>query len=197
LDKSNNSKKVKMKENNINNYNQVQEQCTIIKPKISTPLLLIKSGIHSIYIGFVLLYIIFSINDFYYKQNTLRYLQNFNSTPVISFQMGLIIFLVVYFIAIIINFFLLKNSLNNTEYKFYSNRVEYYEGFLVKNRKTINYDRISNISQKRGILERMFGLGTIYLDTPGSSNLGHELAMSYLENYDNVYDWINEITQKK
>ena len=42
----------------------------------------------------------------------------------------------------------------------------------------------------------MWGLGTIYIDTPGSSNLGHELSMSYLENSDQVYDKICQLTRK-
>ena len=162
---------------NISNYNQTQEQCTTIKPAFKPSLVILIGSIAAIPISlFVGLF--FGVKNF-------------------SFFIGIGSFLLSYLFILSIIYFFTKITLENIEYKFYSNRVEYYDGFLVKNRKTINYDRISNISQIRGIIERMWGLGTIYIDTPGSSTLGHELSMSYLENSDQIYDWINQTTQKK
>lgn len=93
-------------------------------------------------------------------------------------------------------FIMKKVTLDNTEYKFYTDRIEYYEGFLTKNRKTIKFDRISNVGQRRGIIERLYGLGTVYIDTPGSSQKGHELTMRYMGNPDGIYDFIVGKTQK-
>lgn len=66
----------------------------------------------------------------------------------------------------------------------------------MKNRKTIHYNKITNISQTKGVIENMFGLGTIYIDTAGSSPQGHELSMSYLKNSNEIYDWISKITSQ-
>ncbi len=110
---------------------------------------------------------------------------------------GLIVNFILFIIAFFINYYLQKKTLIKTQYKFYWNRIEYEEGFLVKNRKTITYDKISNIGQRKGIIEGFFGLGTIYIDTPGSSPKGHELSITYLENPDQVYDWISKVVSKK
>lgn len=105
-------------------------------------------------------------------------------------------FFILYLITSLVSIFFSYVNFKKTEYKFYKDKVEYYEGFLVKNRKTINYNKISNIGQRKGIFERMFGLGTIFIDTAGSSSTGHELSMSYLENPDKVYDWISKVASK-
>ncbi len=169
--------KIKMENNNINNTTSTQEQCTIIKPAIKHSLIFLTGFLIAFPVGLVISFLIWLI---------------FQNILIIFF-----LFFLIFGIMIFIYGFFTAMQLNNIEYKFYSNRVEYYDGFLVKNRKTINYEKISNVSQSRGIIERIWGLGTIYIDTPGSSNLGHELAMSYLENSDQVYDWICQTTQKK
>ena len=110
---------------------------------------------------------------------------------------GLTIFIVAFTSLLAISISMSKSNLKKTEFKFYNNRIEYYEGFLTKNRKTINYENISNISQTTGIIEGKFNLGTIYIDTAGSSNKGHELMMNYLENSDQIYNWMSTHINKK
>ena len=101
-------------------------------------------------------------------------------------------FLVIWVIA----YFWKKKTLENTQYKFYSDKVEYFEGFLVRNRKTVSYRKVTNVGQKEGIFERIFGLGSVYLDTAGSSKKGHEVGMHYLEDPNKVYDAVTELVRE-
>jgi uncharacterized membrane protein YdbT with pleckstrin-like domain len=164
----------------IQNFRQAQENYQSIKPKIVTILLLLKA------IGLATLVL---IGAFLSLIDTL-----FDSE---GSRVPLIVILIIYIIIVLISYFVQRATLNRTEYKFYSDRVEYYEGFLVKNRKTITYEKISNIGQRKGIIEGLFGLGTIFVDTPGSSAKGHELSISYLENPDQTYDWITKVISNK
>jgi uncharacterized membrane protein YdbT with pleckstrin-like domain len=58
-------------------------------------------------------------------------------------------------------------SLNyrNTIYRLCSDRVEIEEGFLTQHRKEILFSSIREISLRRGILQRLAGLGSIYVGT--------------------------------
>ena len=170
----------------IRNYQQSQEQYQSIKPAVKNSLLLLQNLILALFLSAFA--IAFLIPLFVFVSTV------FNSTGIfINFVIAFLIFFIIWFGL----FLLSRASLKRTEYKFYSDRVEYYEGFLVKSRKTINYNRITNVGQRQGIIEGWFGLGTIFIDTAGSSPTGHELAMSYLENPNQIYDWITKITLQR
>jgi len=65
----------------------------------------------------------------------------------IEFFIGLVIFIIIFGSILAGTYYFTKMSLLKTEYRFYYNRVEYFDGFLVKNRKAVNYDRISNVGE--------------------------------------------------
>lgn len=52
-----------------------------------------------------------------------------------------------------------------TVYSLYSDRLEYYEGFLTRVRRTLMYDSVLEIELQEGVLQRNFGAGTIKLTT--------------------------------
>jgi len=158
-----------------------QEQFQTIKPTINMVLIFFSSLIRSIFLGFILV--------LFLLQGGLAYLDSFIFIAIGAAVLfgGLIIF----------NILITLANLKRTEYRFYNNRLEYFEGFLVKNRKTINYTQISNIGQRKGIVEGLFGLGTVYIDTAGSSKKGHELSMQYLDNPDQIYDWVAQTAANK
>ncbi|MFA6088942.1 MAG: PH domain-containing protein [Candidatus Woesearchaeota archaeon] len=171
----------------IRDFQKSSEEYQVIKPCIKTSLLLLHSFGMSI--------LIFLIGAWFFVgilSGIIGLL--FGSAGILVMIVSAIF---VFFIIMIIIYLLKRATLNRTEYKFYSDRVEYIEGFLVKNRKTVNYDKISNIGQRKGVIEGLFGLGTIFIDTPGSSPKGHEISISYLENPDQVYDWISKISSSK
>ncbi len=58
-----------------------------------------------------------------------------------------------------------KLNYARTEYRFYPDRVEFEEGFFTINRKVINFSSVKEVTLRRGIFQRVYGLGTIYLAT--------------------------------
>jgi membrane protein YdbS with pleckstrin-like domain len=70
-----------------------------------------------------------------------------------------------------------KRTYADTEYRFYPDRLEYAEGFWTAENKTVNYRSINEASLRRGIIQRKYGLGTIYLATP-ATGMSQGRAMS-------------------
>ncbi|MBU1632241.1 MAG: hypothetical protein KJ580_03455, partial [Nanoarchaeota archaeon] len=101
---------------NIRNY-QNQEQYQSIKPVIKIPLLIISSFLTN----FFLWMFIAVFGAFIFK----GLITNFK---------GLYVFFILYLITSLVSIFFSYVNFKKTEYKFYKDKVEYYEGFLVKNR---------------------------------------------------------------
>jgi uncharacterized membrane protein YdbT with pleckstrin-like domain len=56
----------------------------------------------------------------------------------------------------------------NTVYGLYANRIEIDEGFLTQHHKEVSLSSVREISLRRGILQRLVGLGSVYLATPAT-----------------------------
>jgi len=162
------------------------EECKIIKPQPTKLLIGLQAGLASIFAS-----LFFSQISVVGGVATAALLG-----PIAGVLIGGVILLLVPVIIFFIAYYFIKKNYDATLYKFYSDRIEYYEGFLVKNRKTIHYNRISNIGQQTGIIEGYFKLGTVFIDTAGYSPKGHELAMHFLKNPDQVYDFISQTISK-
>lgn len=52
-----------------------------------------------------------------------------------------------------------------TEYRFFDDHLEFEEGFFSINEKIIRYSDIKEVTLHKGMLQRIYGLGTIYLAT--------------------------------
>lgn len=65
-----------------------------------------------------------------------------------------------------------KFNYAKTEYRFFDDRLEFEEGFFTINKKVIKYKDVKEITLRRGILQQVNKLGTIYLGTmaTGSTN---------------------------
>lgn len=61
-----------------------------------------------------------------------------------------------------------KKTYAQTEYRFFKDRLEYAEGFWNAENKTIKYDKITETGMRRGIIQRQYGLGSIFLSTPAT-----------------------------
>src|SRR5690606_1993976 len=57
------------------------------------------------------------------------------------------------------------------EYKVFDDRLEFEEGFLTINKKTVRFKDVREVSLRRGILQRAAGLGSIYLATQATGLL--------------------------
>ena len=62
---------------------------------------------------------------------------------------------------------LAARSLNysNTVYRVFDDRIEIDEGFLTQHRKEVRLSAIREVNLRRGILQRLAGLGSVYLAT--------------------------------
>jgi membrane protein YdbS with pleckstrin-like domain len=58
-----------------------------------------------------------------------------------------------------------KLNYARTRYTFYPDRLEFEEGFFSINKKVIRFRDVKEVSLHKGILPRLYGLGTIYLAT--------------------------------
>ena len=157
-----------------------KEEFKIIKPKIIKLLLVLEAIVSSIWVFFFIAWLLGSFVFVLFGDSSLMTI--------------ILVFIAMFFITIYINYWLKKRALEKVSYKFYDNRIEYYDWFLVKNRKTIKFSRITDVWQKRGIIERIFWLGTVDISTSGTT--WYEISMSYLDNPDGVYDWLDNIVSK-
>ena len=58
-----------------------------------------------------------------------------------------------------------KLNYSRTEYRFYDDRLEFEEGFFTLNKKIIRYKDIRETTLRKGMLQRIYGLGSVYLAT--------------------------------
>jgi membrane protein YdbS with pleckstrin-like domain len=58
-----------------------------------------------------------------------------------------------------------KLNYGRTEYRFYYDRLEFDEGFFSINKKVIKYRDVKETTLRKGILQRTYDLGSIYLAT--------------------------------
>jgi membrane protein YdbS with pleckstrin-like domain len=58
-----------------------------------------------------------------------------------------------------------KLNYGRTEYRFFADHLEFEEGFFSINEKVIRFRDVKEVTLRKGILQRIYGLGTIYLAT--------------------------------
>jgi hypothetical protein len=58
-----------------------------------------------------------------------------------------------------------KLNYARTEYSFSDDQLDFEEGFFTISKKLIKYKDIKEVTLRKGILQRIYGLGTIYLAT--------------------------------
>jgi|SaaInlStandDraft_1057018.scaffolds.fasta_scaffold127615_2 membrane protein YdbS with pleckstrin-like domain len=90
-----------------------------------------------------------------------------------------------------------KKTYAKTEYKFYSDRLEYAEGFWTAENKSIKYKNITEANFRKGVIQKKYGLGTIILSTPaagfqhGRARSG--IAILDIENTEDIYNKIKDL----
>jgi len=91
-----------------------------------------------------------------------------------SFTIGAIAF----FAIPIVTYVGMKLNYKRTEYRFYSDRLEFDEGFFSINKKVIKFRDVKETTLRKGILQRACGLGSVYLATlaTGSTSSSNPFA---------------------
>jgi uncharacterized membrane protein YdbT with pleckstrin-like domain len=65
-----------------------------------------------------------------------------------------------------------KLNYGRTEYRFFSDKLEFEEGFFTINKKVIEYRDVKEVTLRKGMFQRIYGLGTIYLATLATGSSG-------------------------
>ncbi len=68
----------------------------------------------------------------------------------------------------LIAYTLMKKNYDRMEYRFYPDRLEYYEGFFTVQEKTIHYRNVTEVNLSRGVFQKKVNLGTLVLSTPAT-----------------------------
>jgi membrane protein YdbS with pleckstrin-like domain len=84
-----------------------------------------------------------------------------NDTRMASYTIGAIAF----FAIPIFTYVGMKLNYSRTEYRFYSDRLEFDEGFFSINKKVVKFRDVKETSLRKGILQRSYDLGSVYLAT--------------------------------
>lgn len=107
------------------------------------------------------------------------------------------------FILPIVGFFLISSlitliltykAFQRKSYDFYGDKLEYYDGFFTKNKSTVPFERITNIDERRGLLDRIFGTYTIGIETAGSG--ASEIVIAYVEDGEKIVAKLKEVLKK-
>jgi len=96
-------------------------------------------------------------------------------------------------LIIFISVFFSYMNLRAREYRFFDDRSEFYEGFLNITRKVVRYDRITDITFNRSVWERIWGTGTVKLNTAGSPY--KEIRIAYVRDSERIYQDVQNLVK--
>ncbi|MBB71998.1 MAG: hypothetical protein CMF50_06320 [Legionellales bacterium] len=95
-------------------------------------------------------------------------------------------------------YFVRSQTYQQTEYKFYRDRLEYAEGFWTIEKKSIKYAHITEVYMRRNVIQRFYNMGTIYLSVPAISARGGFIGVAIVDvqNPDAAYDDVQAILSR-
>jgi uncharacterized membrane protein YdbT with pleckstrin-like domain len=105
------------------------------------------------------------------------------------FLIILLIFISLFFYLII-----LVISYEKKKYDFYTDRLEYIDGFLTKYRVSVPLERITNVDLDRSIFDRIFSVSKIKVETAGSST--SEINIKYVKNGEDIVLELKEVLKE-
>jgi len=93
-----------------------------------------------------------------------------------------------------------KKTYANTTYTFYNTKLDYFEGFFTREKKTIDYRHITEVNLREGIIQKRYGMGTIILSTPatglGSGRARSGIRVADILHADRVYDQVRALIER-
>ena len=81
-------------------------------------------------------------------------------------------------------------DLRRREYRFFSDKLEYYDGWLVRRRHVVPYAKVTDITMQETLWNRFFRTATITLITPAGV-LG-STAIPHIANAEEVYNYLQK-----
>lgn len=103
----------------------------------------------------------------------------------------------------IVSYILSSKNYKNTEYRFYKDRLEYMDGFINVQMKSIEYRNITSVTFRKGFFQRMYNVGSIliitssigFIPTAGLSipSLAGVIVLLNIDQPENIYNNIQTI----
>lgn len=107
-----------------------------------------------------------------------------------------IFFAVFFFVLVpIIVYIAYRRTMDETYYEFYPDRLEYYEGFWTAHHKVLYYRHITDITLRRNLIQRLYGMGTIHFDVPNRGPKYRGLFVSDIEHPVTMLDEVENIVR--
>lgn len=88
-----------------------------------------------------------------------------------------------------------RKTRSNTYYEFYHDRLEYYDGFWSVHHKILYYKHITELTLRRNLLQRLYGVGTIHFAIPRMGPKYGGLFLSDIENPVQQFEKIENIVR--
>lgn len=85
-------------------------------------------------------------------------------TTTMMFIVGAIGF---FMLGAILSIWYRKTTVDHIEYRIFPDRIEYFEGLFTVEQKTVKFDDVTEIYLRKGVFQKRFNLGSIYLMTKG------------------------------
>ena len=141
----------------------------------------------NIFIGFIF----FVVSIFF----TLGFFFGVLLIPLILKSQSIIFYLILFMIVIILLSLVAFFHFKKLKYFFYEDILVYYDGFLSLNKVALPYNKITNISLEKILVERLFNVGRILIETAGASS--PEIMILFVENPEEVLDNLKQIVFNK
>ena len=87
-----------------------------------------------------------------------------------------------------------KKQYENYVYTFYNDRVVFRDSFLNVSEKELKYKNIREVTKRQSFIQRYFNIGNIALFSNAETGFVGGVFMINIENIDEVYDKVKEIT---
>ncbi|MFX0209265.1 MAG: PH domain-containing protein [Candidatus Hodarchaeota archaeon] len=120
-----------------------------------------------------------------------------DSTTTMMFTVGAIGF---FLLGIILSIWYRNTAISHIEYRIFLNRIEYFEGLFTVEQKTVRFVDVTEIYLRKGVLQKRYNLGSIFLMTKGlmvpvigmRGGLGG-MILRDIENPDAVYQQLKQL----
>lgn len=88
-----------------------------------------------------------------------------------------------------------RKTINATYYQFYTDRLEYYDGFWTIQHKILYYKHITDMSLRRNLLQRLYGIGTLHFSVPSMGPKYRGLFVPDIEHSTVIFDQVQNIVR--
>ena len=119
------------------------------------------------------------------------------------FIYGVIVYILVLLVALFAAYLKMFKEPERTTYSIFKDRIEYNEGFLTRNRRTLVFDQVIDVLLVEGVLQQTKAVGTVTLVTQqlvstGESKLSNRrISLRNVPDPTAVYELLRSLALKK